>query len=176
MAGTPNNNSTQQYINKDFDGIKQDLVNLLKTQYPDQFQDFNSISIGMSLIELLAYVSDSLNFSADKKFNELFLDTVTESTSVFRLAKTFGYKVPGVRPAITLADFQISVPTTASGPDTTYLPLFASGTQAKGAGQVFETVSEIDFSSDFSSPDGTANRLIIPNFNANQDIISYSIT
>lgn len=180
MATTniPNNNSTansNSLINKDYDSIKQDLVNLLMTQYPDQFQDFNSVSIGMSLLELLAYCSDLLSANVDKKFNELFLDSVTEQTSVFRLAKTFGFKPPGFRPSITLCDFNILVPPTASGPDITYLPLYTSGLQVKGASLIFETVSEIDFSSDFSS-DGTANRLIIPNFNANQDIISYSIT
>lgn len=181
MAATPtipNNNSTanaQSFINKDFESIRQDLVNLLKTQYPEQFQDFNSVSIGMSLVDLLAYVSDLLSFNTDKKFNELFLDGVSEITSVFRLAKTFGFKPPGFRPAITLSDFNITVPTTADGPDTNYLPLYRAGVQNKGASQIFETVNDIDFSSDFSE-DGVANRKIEPNFNANQDIISYRIT
>ena len=174
----PNNSSianSQTYIDKDFDSIRQDLVNLLQTQYPEQFQDFNSVSIGMSLVDLLAYVSDMLSFNVDKKFNELFLDTVSEQTSVFRLAKTLGYKPRGVNPAVTLCDFNINVPPTSGGPDLSYLPLYQSGVQVKGGGVIFETLNEIDFSSDFST-DGTANRLISPNFNANQDIISYSIT
>jgi hypothetical protein len=163
------------YLNRDFESIRKEIVDLLKVYYPDQFQDFNVTSIGMSLVDLLAYVGDILSYNTDKRFNELFLDGVTEREAVFRLAKTFGYKPVGNRPAITLVDIVISVPATANGPNTAYLPIFRTGVQAKGNGQVFETMDEIDFSSDFSA-NGVANRIITPIFNANQDIIRYEIT
>lgn len=165
----------QNYLKRDYQTIKEQLVQILKVYYPDQWQDFNSPSVGMSLVELLAYVSDLLSYHTDKKFNELFFDGVTESTAVFRMAKTFGYKPSGYRPAISLSDITIEVPTTANGPDTSYLPIFRPGVQLKGAGQIFETINEIDFSSDFSE-EGTANRKIIPIFNSNQDILRYRIT
>jgi hypothetical protein len=163
------------YINKDFESIRKDVVEILKIYYPDQFQDFNVTSIGMSMVDLLAYVGDILSYNTDKRFNELFLDGVTERNAVFRLAKTFGYKPVGNRPAITLCDITISIPTTANGPDISYLPIFRSGVQAKGNGQVYEALEEIDFSNDFSS-NGVANRIITPVFNANQDIIRYDVT
>lgn len=166
---------SQNFLNRDFESIRQDLINLVKIHYPEQFQDFNAVSIGMSLIDLQAYVSDLLSFHTDKKFNELFLDGVTERTSAFRLAKTFGYKPPGFRAAITLIDTTIEVPPTADGPDISYLPIFRAGMQVKGAAQIFETVLDSDFASDFSD-DGTANRKIEPVFNANQDIIRYRLT
>jgi hypothetical protein len=166
---------SQNYLKRDFESIRQDLVNLLKVYYPEQYQDFNSASVGMSLIELLAYVSDLLSFHTDKKFNELFLDGLSDKVSAFKLAKTLGYKTPGFRPAITIADISIEVPPTSLGPDTTYLPIYRPGVQIKGSGQIFETVNEIDFSSDFSE-DGTTNRKIEPIFNANQDILRFKIT
>lgn len=178
MASTPINNQiskTQSFLHRDFETIRQDLIDLVKVHYPQNFQDFNAVSIGMSLIDLLAYVSDLLSFHTDKKFNELFIEGVTERTSAFRLAKTFGYKPPGFRAALTLSDITIEVPPTADGPDTSYLPLYRPGVQIKGAGQIFETVNELDFSSDFSE-DATANRKIEPIFNANQDILRYRIT
>jgi len=46
------------YLNKDFDSIRKEIVDILKVYYPDQFQDFNVTSIGMSLVDLLAYVGD----------------------------------------------------------------------------------------------------------------------
>ena len=58
----------------------------------------------MAMVELNAYVGDLLSYIADKKFNEMFLDGLTERVSAYRMAKTFGYKIPGVRPAISLAD------------------------------------------------------------------------
>lgn len=166
---------SQNYLKRDFESIRQDLVNLLKVYYPEQYQDFNAASVGMSLIELLAYVSDLLSYHTDKKFNELFLDGITDKVSAFRLAKTLGYKPPGFRPALTIAEITVEVPPTADGPDPSYLPLYRPGMQVKGAGQIFETVNEIDFSSDFSE-DGIANRKIEPIFNANQDILRYRIT
>jgi len=162
------------YLSRDYATIRQDLINYLKAFFPEQWQDFNVSSPGMALLELNAYVGDLLSYVADKKFNELFLDGISERKSAYRLAKTLGYQVPGVRPALTLADITIEVPVTANGPDPDYLPIFRPGVQIKGAGQVFETNSEIDFSRDFSES-GIANRIIQPILNGNQDLIKYRI-
>lgn len=165
---------TVNYLSKDFTSIRADLVNYLKTFFPEQWQDFNVTSPGMALLELNAYVGDLLSYAIDKKYNELFIDGVNERTSVYRLAKTFGYKPPGVRPSISIVDVIIDVPVTANGPDVSYLPIYRPGMRIKGAGQTFETVNEIDFSSDFSE-DGIANRTIEPILNGNQDIVRYRI-
>jgi len=82
--------------------------------------------------------------------------------------------VPGVRPAVSLIDVIIDVPATSTGPSITYLPLYRRGMQVKGAGQIFETLNDIDFSSDFSD-NGIANRTIQPVLNANQDLLKYRI-
>ena len=162
------------YLSRDYSSIRQDLINYLQAFFPDQWQDFNVASPGMALLELNAYVGDLLSFVVDKKFNELFLDGISERKSAYRLAKTLGYQVPGVRPAITLSDIIIQVPATSSGPDVSYLPIYRPGVQIQGAGQVFETTNQIDFSSDFSE-DGVANRIILPILNGNQDLINYQI-
>lgn len=170
-----NINNSQNYLSRDYQTIRGELIELIKVHFPEQYQDFNSVGIGMSLVELLAYVSDLLSYHTDKKFNELFLDGVSEKTSVFRLAKTFGYKPAGYRPAIAICDIVVEVPANGVGPDTDYLPLFRSGMQVKGASQIFETVNDVDFSSDFSE-DGTANKKVEPIFSSNQDILRYKIT
>jgi hypothetical protein len=162
------------YLSRDYATIREDLINYLKSFFPEQWQDFNVTSPGMALLELNAYVGDLLSYVADKKFNELFLDGISERKSAYRLAKTFGYQVPGVRPSLTLSDITIEVPVTAEGPNPDYLPIYRPGVQIKGAGQIFETVNEIDFSRDFSE-DGIANRIIQPVLNGNQDLIKYRI-
>jgi len=162
------------YLSRDYASIREDLINYLKAFFPDQWQDFNVSSPGMALLELNAYVGDILSYVADKKFNELFIDGITERKSAYRLAKTLGYSIPGVRPALTLADITIEVPVTADGPDPDYLPIFRPGVQIKGAGQVFETTAEVDFSRDFSET-GDPNRIIQPILNGNQDLIRYRI-
>ena len=164
----------QSYLERDFTSIRKDLIDILKIYYPDQFKDFNTVGPGMAMVDLLAFISDNLSFYIDKKFNEQFLDGLSERVSAYRLAKTFGFKPPGFRPAVSLCDISIEVPLTASGPDTSYLPLIRQGMQIKGGAQIFEIVDEVDFSNDFSV-NGVANRKIEPIFNANQDILRYRI-
>ncbi len=170
MANQPQIN----YLSRDFTDIRSDLITFIKAYFPDQWQDFSIASPGMALLELNAYVGDILSYAVDKKFNELFLDGVRERRSAYRLAKTLGYDIPGVRPAISIADIYIEVPPTQNGPDTNYLPVYRSGMKVKGAGQIFETVADINFASDFSE-DGIANRIIQPILNGNQDLIRYRI-
>lgn len=170
VAGTKQIN----YLSRDYQTIRTDLINYLKAFFPEQWQDFNVASPGMALLELNAYVGDLLSVSVDKKYNELFLDGVQQRSAVYRMAKTFGFKVPGVRPALTIVDITVDVPTTATGPDYSYVPLLRAGLQIKGGGQTFETVNDIDFSNDFSEA-GISNRTIEPIFNGNQDLIKYRI-
>lgn len=44
-----------------------------------------------------------------------------------------------------------------------------------GGGQIFETVYDIDFASPFNN-EGFPNRLKIPNFDSNNNIVNYTIT
>ncbi len=165
----------QDYLNRDFESIRAEIDVLLRTYFPNEWQDFNVSSAGMALIDLLAYVSDLLSFYTDKRFNQLFLDGVGEAASAFRLAKTLGYKVPGTKGSSTLIDISIIVPPTSTGPDISYLPQIRPGARLAGLGQNFETFNEIDFSNDFSAT-GVANRKIDAIFDASQNITGYRIT
>lgn len=165
----------QNYLNRDFDTISADIEKILKVYFPEEWQDFNVSSAGMALVDLLAYVSDLLSYYTDKRFNELFLDGVSEPSSAYRLAKTLGYKVPGRKGASTLVDVVVRVPAISTGPDEQYLPLYRPGMRIEGGGQNFETEFEIDFSSDFSQT-GVANRTVEPVFDASQNILEYKIT
>lgn len=166
----------QDYLKRDFNTIRDDIEQVLKIYFPEQWQDFNVASAGMALVDLLAYVSDLLSYYTDKRFNELFLDGVSERASAYRLAKTLGYKVPGIKASSTLVDITINVPPTATGPNQSYLPVYRPGIRLEGAGQIFETVKEVDFSSDYDNDGGNPNRIIEPIFDANQNISSYRIT
>lgn len=162
------------YLSRDFLTIREDLINYLRAFFPEQWQDFNVASPGMAMVELNAYVADLLSYTIDKKYNELFLDGVQQRSSVYRMAKTFGYTVPGVRASTTIADISVELPVTANGPNYNYAPIIKPGMQIKGGGQIFETVDQIDFSSDFSEL-GSKNRTIEPILNSNEDIVKYRI-
>lgn len=98
------------YLNRDFNSLKEDLVNYTKIYYPNQYNDFSESSVGMMLLELNAYVGDILSFHLDKNFNELWIDSAKNRDSVFRISKNLGYKPNGKKPAVTLVDVTIEIP------------------------------------------------------------------
>jgi len=164
-----------KYTSRSFADIRTDLVNMVRQYYPDIFNDFNDASVGMMLLELNAAVGDMLSFNTDRMFQETQIDYAQERSSVLSLARTFGLKIPGKRPSITIVDFSVTLPVFGDTFDISYAPLIQSGAQVLGAGKVFETTYDIDFSSPFNIG-GIPNRIIIPNFNSNGTLINYTIT
>lgn len=163
------------YSSKNFLDYRTDLINFVRQYYPNLLSDFNDSSVGMMLIELNAAIGDNLGFHNDRMFQETQLDYAQERSSVLSLARTFGLKIPGKRPAITIADFSVTVPVMGDTFDLRYAPLIRRGAQISGGSKVFETVDDVDFTSPFTSG-GIPNRIVIPNINSNQQIISYTLT
>lgn len=163
------------YTSRNFADIRTDLVNMVRQYYPDIFNDFNDASVGMMLLELNAAVGDMLSFNTDRMFQETQIDYAQERTSILSMARTFGLKIPGKRPSVTIVDFTVTLPVLGDTFDISYAPIIQAGAQATGAGKVFETIYDIDFSSPFSVG-GVPNRIIIPNFNSNGVLINYTVT
>jgi len=162
------------YTSRNFADIRTDLVNMVKKYYPDIFNDFNDASVGMMLLELNAAVGDMLSFNTDRMFQETQIDYAQQRSSVLSMARTFGLKIPGKRPSVTIVDFSVTVPPFGDSFDVTYCPLIAAGSQVSGAGKIFETKYDIDFSDPFTVG-GIPNRLVIPNFDANNNLTNYTI-
>lgn len=167
-------NTGINYNSRNFADIRADLVDLVKQYYPDIFNDFNDASVGMMLLELNAAVGDMLSFNTDRMFQETQIDYAQERKSVLSLARTFGLKIPGKRPSVTIVDFSVVVPVFGDTFDVSYAPIIRTGSQVTGAGKVFETTNDIDFSSPFTVG-GIPNRVIIPNFDANNNLINYTL-
>lgn len=163
------------YATRDFAGLRQELVNLTKSYYPDLIKNTNDASIFSVLLDLNAAVTDNLHFHIDRVWQETVLDFAQQRQSLFHIAKTYGMRVPGNKPSIALCDFSINVPVRGDKEDERYLGVIKSGAQVSGGGQVFETLEDIDFSTAFTTK-GEPNRLKIPNFDANNRLISYTIT
>lgn len=163
------------YTNRDFAGLRQDLVNLTKEYYPDIIQNTNDASIYSVLLDLNAAVADNLHFHIDRVWQETMLDFAQQRQSIFHIAKTYGIRIPGSRPSVALCDFSINVPVKGDKDDDRYEGILRAGAQVSGGGQIFETITDIDFSSPFNEK-GETNRLKIPNRDNNNKIISYTIT
>ena len=163
------------YTARNFADVRQELINFTKQYYPDVFSDYNDASVGMMLIELNAATGDMLSHHTDRMFQETQIDFAQEKGSILSMARTFGLKVPGKRPSVTIADFSVVVPVLGDTYDNSYAPILKRGVQISGAGKVFESTDEIDFSSPFNIS-GIPNLLVIPNFDANNSIVNYTLT
>jgi len=75
----------------DFDTIKQSMVEYLVRNFPEEFNDFIESSEFIAIIELLAYMGQTIAFRQDLNTRENFLDTAERDESILRLAKMLNY-------------------------------------------------------------------------------------
>ncbi len=139
------------YTSRDFESIKNDLVNYAKRYYPTSYKDFNEASFGALMMDLVSYVGDQLSFYTDYQANESFLDSALEYQNVVRGARQLGYKMPGAAGATGECSFYVIVPasSTSGGPDVNYIPILKQGTVVgSGGGVVFTLNEDVDFSAD----------------------------
>lgn len=80
------------YTNRDFSGIKEQLINLAKNYFPDTYTDFTATSPGMMFMEMAAYVGDVLSFYQDKQLQETFLQYAQDPRGLYALAYMMGYR------------------------------------------------------------------------------------
>jgi hypothetical protein len=168
-------NKKINYTERDFEGIRQELINYTKQYYPDIVQKFNDASIFSVLMDLNAAVADNLNYQIDRSVQETVLQYAQQRSSIYNIARTYGLKIPGYRPSVAVVDVSIVVPPLGDSEDYRYLGILRAGSQFNGGGTVFETVYDIDFSTQYN-PEGFVNRTKIPTFDANNKIVNYVIT
>ena len=167
-------NKKISYTTRDFQSIRTELINFTRTYYPELIDNFNDASVFSALLDLNAAVSDNLQFNIDRSIQETVLQYAQQRSSIFNIARTYGLKVPGQRPSVALVDFAITVPAFGDKEDLRYCGILRRGSQVNGAGQVFETVYDIDFASAINA-EGYPNRLKIPNFDSNNKLLNYTI-
>jgi hypothetical protein len=168
-------NKKISYTSRDFLGIRNELLKLIRDYYPDLIKNANDASIFSVFLDMNAGIGDNLHHHLDRVFQETVLQYAQQRSSLYAIARTYGLKIPGNRPSMALCDFSINVPVAGDKEDERYLGILKAGTQVSGAGQVFETLVDIDFLSPYNEQ-GTPNRLKIPNFDGNNNLISYTIT
>lgn len=138
-----------KYTSREFDTIKQDLVDYAKRYYPNTFRDFNEASFGSLMLDTVAYVGDILSFYLDYQANESFLQTAIEYNNVLRHGRQFGFKFSANPSSHGFLSMYILVPANATGlgPDTDYLPILKKGSTFNSQGGAnFVLNEDIDFS------------------------------
>ena len=130
-----------RYLGRDFDNIKQGLIDFVKTYYPNTYNDFNEASPGMMFLELVAYVGDTLNYYIDSQLKESLILQATERKNVLSIAAAMGYKPKISIPSAVSVDLYQLMPASGSGvnsvPDTRYALRINPGMR-------LQTTSEVD--------------------------------
>lgn len=141
-----------RYTNRDFDSIRESLMEYVKVYFPDYYGDFTTTSTAGMLNELLAYVGDILSFYQDKQFNEIF--NPTELKNAVRLLKLFGGAYRGKTQSNVSLDVHILVPSTLITVDSdgvltpipNSLPIIKKGMVVSTLdGKQFVTIEDCDF-------------------------------
>lgn len=83
----------------DFENLVQALMNYLRANYPEEFNDWIASSEFVTKIEVLAWLSQNIAFRVDLNSRENFLATAERRDSLIRLAQNVAYKVNRVRSA-----------------------------------------------------------------------------
>ncbi len=104
----------------DFDTIKQNLKNFLRSQ--DQFKDFDFEGSGMSiLLDVLAYNTHYHSFYINMVTNEMFLDSAVTRDAIVSLAKQIGYTPRSKSTATAVVNVISAVDPNPGNPDK-FLP------------------------------------------------------
>lgn len=140
----------RNYVAKDFDSYRGDLLRYARTYFGDKIQDFSEASLGGLLLDMAATVSDSMSFYLDHQFRELSWSTAVENANITRMIREAGIKARGASPATATVSVFVEVPTKiVSGkyvPDESTLPRILQNTRLISTnGVVFSTVDDIDF-------------------------------
>ena len=137
-----------RYTDKNFNSIKESLVNYARRYYPDIYKDFSEASFGSLMFDTVAYVGDVLSFYMDYQANESFIDTAIEYDNVLRLGEQVGYNEGLTSSSFGILSLFLMIPAdpNGTGPDRDYLPVVAKGSKyMTAAGDMFELIDDVDF-------------------------------
>ncbi len=140
----------RRYLNKDFDGFKSDLLDYARSYYGDKIVDFSEASMGGLLMDMPAYIGDSLSFYLDHQFSEMDPETAVETGNIERQLRRAGVDIVGASPAVVTLSMYVEVPAISVNgvlrPMPSALPVIEAGSVCTAENGVdFELTQDIDF-------------------------------
>jgi hypothetical protein len=75
----------------DFETLRKSFVDYLRLYYPETFNDYIESSEFIALLDVMAFMGQSLAFRTDLNTRENYLDTAERRDSVVRLANLVSY-------------------------------------------------------------------------------------
>jgi hypothetical protein len=97
----------------DFDNLRRTMIDYIRTNFPEDFNDYIESSEYLALIDLIAYVGQSIAFRVDLNARENFLELAERRDSILRLGRLVSYNASRNTAATGLLKFA-TVSTTES--------------------------------------------------------------
>ena len=148
-------NNNINYLGRDFNDLKTNLIEYAQSYFPNTYQDFNETSPGMMLIEMSAYVGDVMSFYIDQQYREMLLPLSEERKNLITLAKSYGYKLKPTTPAHVELTCKCTIGVLADGkPNYATARTINKGMQITSTTNpdlIFETLDVVDFNTSSSA-------------------------
>ena len=75
----------------DFDNLRRTMINYLRENYPEDFNDYIESSEYLALVDMIAFLGQNIAFRIDLNARENFLELAERRESVLRLARLLSY-------------------------------------------------------------------------------------
>lgn len=140
----------RRFLNKEFDAFRKDLTEYAREFYGDKIVDLSEASMGGLLMDMPAYVGDSLSFYLDHQFSELDPETAVEPENIERLLRRAGVDIVGASPAVVTLSIYLEVPAASvngvTRPAPNALPIVEAGSLFTAENGVnFQLINDVDY-------------------------------
>ena len=171
-------NKKINYLARDFQGIKSELIKFSKEYYPELTDSYNDASVGSWILDLVSAVGDNLSYHTDRMYQENNIDSANLKSSVINAAKINGVKIPGPKASMCEVELSCVLPVGNEGisfPDWNCAPIVKMGSVVGNTSYQFELIEDVNFAEQFNM-DGISNRKYTPIRNSNGVITGYLVT
>lgn len=149
-----------QYGGLDFNTLSDELLSRLQIQFASDFNDFALSSMGIMLLDVVAFGLDSLAFYLDRRATDNFLSTARTRKSVAKLTRQLGYKMRGA--ASSSCSLSVALTEAPSG-GYAFNVAIPKGFKFKGPDDlIFEAAEEVVFPAGWPAGSAGVNELSVP--------------
>jgi hypothetical protein len=137
-----------QYTVRNYDEIRNSLIDITRTYYGNIYASLNDASIGQWMIDVNSDIYDTLMYNIDRAYQETDIDTASQRSSLLTMARSLGVKVPGPKSAIVELELSCDIPKNNSNSpssrndlalgDEDYCPIIRRGSLFTDGKVVFE--------------------------------------
>ena len=83
----------------DFDNLRRTMIDYIRKNYPEDFNDYIESSEYLALVDLIAFLGQNISFRTDLNARENFIELAERRESVLRLARLISYNPTRNQPA-----------------------------------------------------------------------------